>query len=121
MQYSNCFHGTLSPTIMTNTLERFREEFDEHALRHRCPARVCESLIRYRVASSTPAVGTAATICPTDAIVQAKGGWQIDDAKCIRCDACRDIAPDDIIIEDRYTDAVPLRVVAQADVARAGG
>ena len=37
------------------------------------------------------------------------------------CDACRDVADGDIILEDRYADTIPLRVVAAADVARAGG
>jgi NADH:ubiquinone oxidoreductase subunit F (NADH-binding) len=121
MPNSNCLHGGLSPTIMMNTLDHFREEFDEHALRYRCPAKVCESLIRYRVKSQSDAVAGAARICPTEAIVQAEGRWQIDDVRCIRCNACKEVAPDAIAIEDRYTDAVPLRVIAHADVARAGG
>jgi len=121
MQYSNCFHGTLSPTIMRNTLEHFRDEYDAHALEHRCPTKVCAGLIRYRVASQSPAVAVAAAICPTGAIVAAAAeAWQVDDAKCIRCNACRDVAAADIVVEDRYADVVPLRTIAPADVARAG-
>ncbi len=40
MQFSNCFHGTLSPTIINNTMQYFREEYDAHAVEHRCPAQV---------------------------------------------------------------------------------
>jgi NADH-quinone oxidoreductase subunit F len=120
-QHSNCFHGTLSPTIMLNTLQHFRDEYDAHALEYRCPARVCEGLIRYRVVRQSDAVADAAPICPTEAIVRDGGEWRIDDAKCVRCNACKEIAPDDIVIEDRFTDAVPLRIVARADVARAAG
>jgi NADH:ubiquinone oxidoreductase subunit F (NADH-binding) len=120
-QYSNCFHGTLSPTIMNNTMQHFRAEYDAHALEHRCPAKVCEALIRYIVVNSTEAVAIAAPICPVGAIVQDGGRWSIDDTKCIRCDACRELAPADIAIEDRYTDAIPLRVIERAEVARAGG
>jgi NADH:ubiquinone oxidoreductase subunit F (NADH-binding) len=118
-QYSNCFHGSLSPVIMRNTLTHFRDEYDAHALENRCPAKVCPELIRYVVANQTQAVADAAPICPTDAIVQQQGQWVIDDAKCIRCNACKDIAPDDIAIEDRFQDALPLRVVPRANVAPA--
>jgi NADH-quinone oxidoreductase subunit F len=121
MQYSNCFHGTLSPVVINNTMQFFREEYDAHAREHRCPAQVCDGLIRYRVANQSPAVAEAAAICPTKAIVQSSGAWAIDDAACIRCNACRDVASADIVIEDKFRDMVPLRVIERADVARAGG
>jgi NADH-quinone oxidoreductase subunit F len=118
MQYSNCFHGTLSPTIMRNTLKYFREEYDEHALHHRCPAKVCAGLIRYVVAQQSEDVAAAAEICPTGAIVRdVAGRWTIDDAKCIRCNACKERARADIAIEDRYADTIPLQVVNRANVA----
>jgi len=120
MQFSNCFHGTLSPTIVNNTIKYFREEYDAHALEHRCPAQACDGLIRYRIANQTPAVAEAAAICPVRAITQSGGAWKIDDATCFRCHACKDVAPDDIVIEDRYQDAIPLRVLVPADVARSG-
>jgi NADH-quinone oxidoreductase subunit F len=120
MQNSNCFHGSLSPTIMNNTLKYFRDEYDAHAHEHRCPAKVCGELISYRITDQTPAIAEASAICPTEAIVQRDGAWAIDDAKCIRCNACKDIAPNDITVEDRYRDLIPLRVVVPADVARAG-
>jgi NADH-quinone oxidoreductase subunit F len=121
MQNSNCFHGQLSPVLINNTLQFFREEYDAHALEHRCPAKVCPDLIRYRVVSQGEKVAAAAEICPVSAIKGQPGTWSIDDAACIRCDACRDVADGDIVIEDRYADTIPLRVVAAADVARAGG
>jgi NADH:ubiquinone oxidoreductase subunit F (NADH-binding) len=117
MQYSNCFHGTLSPTIMRNTLKWFREEYDAHALEHRCPAQVCAGLIRYRVANQSPAVAEAAEICPTQAIVQDNGQWRIDDAKCIRCNACKEHAPSDVVIEDKFQDTIPLQTIVRANVA----
>ncbi|MHB8377186.1 MAG: NADH-ubiquinone oxidoreductase-F iron-sulfur binding region domain-containing protein [Dehalococcoidia bacterium] len=120
-QYSNCFHGSLSPTVMNNTMQFFREEYDAHALEHRCPAKVCEALIRYTVTRQSEAVARAAAVCPTSAIVRDAGAWAIDDTKCIRCDACREVAPGDIVIEDRYRDAIPLRAIETAAVARAGG
>lgn len=120
MQYSNCFHGTLSPTIINNTMAYFREEYDAHARDHRCPAKVCDGLIRYRVANQGAAVVDAAAVCPTNAIIQREGKWMIDDDACIRCHACVEVAPNDIVIEDKYVDAIPLRTIAPADVARSG-
>ncbi len=120
MQYSNCFHGTLSPVIIRNTLTHFKDDWDAHVSGHRCPAKVCAGLIRYAVANQTAAVAEAAEICPTDAIVQAGGAWRIDDEKCVRCNACNDIAPDDIVIEDKFKDVIPLRTLVPADVARSG-
>ncbi len=121
MQYANCDHGRLSPVVINNIMKFFREEYDAHALEHRCPAQVCDGLIRYRVTKQSAAVAEAATLCPTGAIVQRGEGWTIDDAACIRCNACREVAPSDIVVEDKFRDAVPLRVIERADVARAGG
>jgi len=117
MQYSNCFHGSLSPVIMRNTLDHFIEEYDAHAFQHRCPNKVCPELIRYTVVKQTQAVAQAADACPTDAIVQREGAWTIDDGACIRCNACSEIAPDDIAVEDRYTETVPVRPSPVAVVA----
>ena len=120
MQFSNCFHGTLSPVIMNNTMQHFRAEYDAHAKEHRCPAKVCSGLIQYRVANQTPAVADAVPVCPTGAIIERDGKWLIDDAACIRCNACKEIAPDDIAVEDKYRDVIPLRTLVPADVARSG-
>lgn len=106
-QYSNCFHGTLSPVIMRNTMQHFRDEYDAHATGHRCPTKVCPGLIRYVVTGQSAAMAAAADICPTKAIVQDRGAWTIDDAKCIRCNACKVVAPDDISIEDKFADGFP--------------
>ncbi len=117
MQNSNCFHGSLSPTIMRNTLQYFRAEYDAHAKENRCPAQVCPELIRYTVVNSTAKVAGAASLCPTRAIVEDRGAWRVDDAACIRCHACKDVAPDDIAIEDRYADAIPLTTIHVASVS----
>ena len=116
LPYSNCLHGGLSATIMRHTLNHFQAEVDVHRLEHRCPSKVCPGLIRYTVVNQSSAVAEAADICPTDAIVQERGSWTIDDAKCVRCNACKDIAPDDISIEDRYTDESPMPVRQRATV-----
>jgi NADH-quinone oxidoreductase subunit F len=103
MQFSNCLHGSLSPTIINHTLQFFREEFDAHALAHRCPAKVCAGLIRYR---APPDRGRREATAISTEQSPRQQTVAVDDAKCIRCAACRDIAPADIVIEDRYADTV---------------
>ena len=118
MQFSNCFHGTLSPTLARNTLQHFREEYEAHLYQHRCPAKVCEGLIKYVVVGSSPALAEAARICPDH--IAASGPQPDTDGRCSRGGACRDVAPDDIAVVDRYDGAIPLRTIAPADVARSG-
>lgn len=117
-QYSNCFHGTLSPTIMRNTLQYFRDEYNAHLFDHRCPAQVCEGLIKYVVVGNSPALAEAAAICPDH--IAASGAQPAGDGRCSRGGACREAAPADIAIEDRFANVIPLRVIAPADVARSG-
>jgi len=98
--YANCAHGQAAPTIMLNTLEHFTEEYRQHVLEKRCPARVCKGLIRYEVVRESNGLQEAADICPTRAVVQEAGRWRIDQALCIKCDACREVAPEAIEVVD---------------------
>ena len=112
LQYSNCIHGSASPTIMLRSTEFFREEIDAHINEQRCPAQVCRDLIRYEIDgdSSSDKLPEAAAICPTDAVVQGDETWSIDQAKCIKCNACKDVAPDAVRIVDAF-DVLPLTPV----------
>ena len=108
LQWSNCVHGSAAPTIMLKSAEYFRQEIDEHILHRRCPARVCRELIRYEISGESPRLPEAAAICPTEAIVQEGGsteraegeGWRIDQGRCIKCDACRELAPEAVRVVD---------------------
>jgi NADH-quinone oxidoreductase subunit F len=99
LQWSNCVHGSAAPTIMLKSAEYFREEIDEHITNRRCPAKVCRDLIRYEIQGDSPSLPEAAEICPVDAIEQQDGRWRINE-RCIKCDACREIAPDAVRIVD---------------------
>jgi NADH-quinone oxidoreductase subunit F len=99
LQYSNCVHGTASPTIMLKSAEYFREEIDEHIINRRCPAKVCRDLIRYEISGDSPKLPEAAELCPTNAIVQEDGKRRINE-RCIKCDACREIAPEAVRVVD---------------------
>ena len=115
LRFSNCVHGQAAPSIIVNTLDWFMDEVMEHIVDRRCRARACHGLIRYEVdpasaiiAGNADALPKAADYCPTGAIRH--GGevngvadtFVIEDSLCIRCGACKDIAPDAIRVVDFY-------------------
>ncbi len=102
MRYSNCAHGQAAPTVIMSLLNLFREELEEHLQGRRCPARACRGLVRYKVVSQTLELAEAARLCPTGAIVQEDHGYRIDEALCIKCDACREVAPTAVQVVDAF-------------------
>jgi NADH-quinone oxidoreductase subunit F len=98
--YSNCVHGQASPTIMRNTLRFFESEYEAHVTGERCEALRCIGLTRFRVVDqSDPHLPEAQAICPTEAIRGEPGAYEVDDARCIRCGACTDVAPRGLVRE----------------------
>ena len=100
LQYSNCVHGSASPTIMRNTLRFFDREYRAHVDGDGCQALRCAGLTRFRVVDPTdPALAAALAICPTGAIERddpsaaGAGGYRVVDARCVRCGACTELAP----------------------------
>jgi ferredoxin len=94
-------------------LRYFREEFETVIRDKRDPARSLPGLIRYQVRNQgDEAMAEAKAICPTRAISGDPGGYAIDDELCIRCGACKEVAPAAIEVVDRY--AVPMVAGASA-------
>jgi len=117
LRWSNCVHGQAAPTSVLNSLKTFRDEILVHIQEKRCPAQVCRGLIRYEVAPDYEADLTeAAAICPTGAIVEVGGKYNIDQNRCIKCDACRELKPEAI----RVVDFVAVAPVAVPEDAAAG-
>jgi NADH:ubiquinone oxidoreductase subunit F (NADH-binding)/(2Fe-2S) ferredoxin len=108
--YSNCVHGQAAPTVALNTLTFFEDEVREHVFEKRCRAKVCKGLIRYQVSvesvSAHPelveGLAEAEAICPTNAVVKKNGGYEIDQSLCIKCDACREVAPQAVEVVDAF-------------------
>ncbi|MCY3887581.1 MAG: SLBB domain-containing protein [Chloroflexi bacterium] len=114
MQNANCLHGQFTPYAVRSVLRFFREELEAHARERRCPARRCRGLIRHRIsAPDHPALAEAADLCPTDAIggLPAGKGWAIDDARCIQCGLCRELAPAAVVVADRFASVASPRAV----------
>jgi NADH-quinone oxidoreductase subunit F len=104
-QNANCFHGQGAPTAVMSMFRFFEDELLEHVQRKRCPARVCRGLVRYEVTHQSELLPKAEAICPTDAVVRDNGTYRIDQAKCIKCDACREQAPYAIGVVDEFSSA----------------
>jgi NADH:ubiquinone oxidoreductase subunit F (NADH-binding) len=104
MRYANCVHGQAAPTVVMNSIEFFMEELKAHIFEKRCPARVCKGLVRYEVAGESDKLPEAAAICPTEAIIRSEtGGYRISQERCIKCGACREIAPDAVQLVDELS------------------
>ena len=104
-QNANCFHGQGAPTAVMSMFRFFEEELMEHVQRKRCPAKVCRGLVRYDVMHQSELLPKAEAICPTNAVVRDNGTYRIDQAKCIKCDACREQAPYAISVVDEFSRA----------------
>jgi len=104
MVSSNCFHGQFAMTTIKTALKAFHAEWIEHIEEKRCRAKVCPGLVEYRVeAQGDAALPAAKEICPTGAVLEEEGRYRIDDALCVRCGACRELAPSAIALLDRST------------------
>jgi NADH:ubiquinone oxidoreductase subunit F (NADH-binding) len=108
LRWSNCVHGQAAPTSVQNALQNFRDEILIHIQEKRCPAQVCLGLIRYEVdPSHDTGLESAAQICPTGAIPESDGHYAIDQERCIKCGACRELHPEAIRLIDSMAIASP--------------
>jgi NADH:ubiquinone oxidoreductase subunit F (NADH-binding) len=104
-QNANCFHGQGAPTAVMSMFRFFEEELLEHVQEKRCRAKVCRGLVRYEVLHQSELLPVAEAICPTNAVVRDNGSYRIDQAKCVKCDACREQAPYAIGVLDEFAEA----------------
>jgi NADH:ubiquinone oxidoreductase subunit F (NADH-binding) len=102
LRHSNCIHGQAAPSIIVQAMDWFTAEVNEHIYERRCRARRCKGLVRYEVFGKEPGLAKAADYCPTGAIKQDGDSYRIDDALCVRCDACREIVPTAIRVVDSF-------------------
>ena len=93
---SLCQLGGTAPNPVLSTLRYFKNEYEEHILNKRCPAKVCRPLLKYRVISEVcKRCGACAKVCPSKAISgqrktkKAEGvPFKIDSEKCVKCGMC---------------------------------
>jgi NADH:ubiquinone oxidoreductase subunit F (NADH-binding)/(2Fe-2S) ferredoxin/NAD-dependent dihydropyrimidine dehydrogenase PreA subunit len=93
---SLCGLGQTAPNPVLSTIRYFRDEYREHILNKRCPAKVCRRLLEYRILSDVCArCGRCAKVCPEKAITgkrktkkEAGEPFKIDVEKCVKCGMC---------------------------------
>ena len=70
---SLCQLGGTAPNPVLSTLRYFKDEYEEHILNKRCPAKVCRALLKYRVLSDVCKMcGACVKACPSEAITGKK-------------------------------------------------
>lgn len=123
LQNANCLHGQFTPYAVRGLANFFQEEIQTYIQDRRDPHQFSPALTKYLITNPTaPELEEAAALCPTQAIIQkppppeedngeaeppapeanTPKAWTIDDPKCIRCDVCKEIAPNAVQVVDRY-------------------
>ncbi len=92
---SLCGLGQSAANPVLSTLRFFRDEYEAHIMEDRCPAGVCQGLRTYQVDNAS-CIGCMACkkVCASGAIVgERKNAHYIVVDKCLGCGACMDACP----------------------------
>jgi NADH-quinone oxidoreductase subunit F len=87
---SLCGLGQTAPNPVLSTLKYFMDEYQAHVIDKRCPAGVCQKLLKYEILPEK-CIGctSCARGCPVNCISgSVKQLHEIDQSKCIKCGAC---------------------------------
>ena len=87
---SLCGLGQTAPNPVLSTMKYFMDEYEAHVIDKRCPAGVCQKLMKYDILPEK-CIGctSCARNCPVNCISGAvKQLHTIDQSKCIKCGAC---------------------------------
>jgi len=90
-----CALGKTAANPVLSTIRYFRQEYEEHILNHRCPAKVCKGLFLYDIdAEACKGCGICRKNCPVDAITgERRQAHVIDQAICTKCGTCLEKCP----------------------------
>jgi len=93
---SLCALGGTAPNPVLTSMKYFKDEYDAHVYKKRCPSLMCSSLISFYIdPDKCKACMICARNCPNEAI---KGGKKmihvIDQDKCIKCGVCLEKCPE---------------------------
>ena len=88
---SLCGLGQTAPNPVLATLRYYRNEYEDHVLRHICSAKQCNALVQLKL-DQDKCVKCRLCIrtCPVAAI---SDDFVIDPEKCTRCNSCMEVCP----------------------------
>jgi NADP-reducing hydrogenase subunit HndC len=90
---SLCGLGQTAANPIISTLTYFEDEYREHIVNRRCPARKCKALLKFSIIRhQCKKCGLCARACPEKVISgDREHGYSIDTDKCIHCGVCFDV------------------------------
>ena len=85
-----CALAGTAPNPVKTTLKYFRDEYEAHIYKKKCPAKVCKGLITFRIDKrKCTGCHVCYVNCPVNCISgKKKEAHVIDSSKCIRCGVC---------------------------------
>ncbi|MBN2461229.1 MAG: NADH-quinone oxidoreductase subunit NuoF [Candidatus Cloacimonetes bacterium] len=92
---SLCGFGRSAPSPVLSTLRYFHQEYEMHIIRQRCPAKVCTSLLHFKI-DKDRCISCALCVpeCPVDCInVSLENKYEILQEECIKCGECMNVCP----------------------------
>jgi len=99
---SLCQLGGTAANPVLSTIRYFRDEYEAHIERKKCPAGVCSSLVTFRIdEDNCKGCGVCIKSCPSDAITgEKKQPHRIAPDKCVACGVCYEDCPFDTILAE---------------------
>lgn len=91
---SLCGLGQSAPNPVLSTLRYFMDEYKAHVIEKRCPAGVCQDLLRYYISDNCVGCQRCKKNCPAQCISgEARQVHEINQVDCILCGECYRICP----------------------------
>lgn len=86
---SLCGLGQAAPNPVISTLNYYKDEYIAHVDDKRCPAGICQDLLKFQINDNCTGCTLCARKCPVGCISgERKEKHVIDQEKCIKCGAC---------------------------------